>query len=374
MSKRLIKYSINTRVDAEDIIASTLFDYGIEGVEIEDKVGLTAEELEKQFVDIPLVEKDDGDATINFYVEVVDNENEKNVNKEANAKCTNNNHENQNSNVDFNSPYVDNSYKNTIYKQFTAKEIDILINDVLNELQLYKDTVDLGSLEIKKKDISDFDYMNKWKENFKKIYIDNLCIRPSFEELDDNDKDKIIINIDPKAAFGTGNHQTTRLCIEALDRFIKEMKVESLLDVGCGSGILGIIAKKLGVNEVLSIDVDDTIRATIEENVEMNQIKKEDFKFVVGNIIDDKKIKDIAGYEKYDIICANILAPVIIALITVGAIDKHMKKGGVLITSGILDKYENDIKEAIDRNPRLSLIDIKKKDEWLNFNIRKIDD
>lgn len=353
MSKKLVKYIINTCVDAEDIIASTLFDYGIEGVEIDDKVGLSEKELKEQYVDIPMELTDDGKAKVIFYVEIVSDENE---------KCKK---------VNIDNKILDNSYNNNIYNQYTEDEIEKIVNNILNDLDIYKKNLDMGSLIIEKEDLTGFDYMNKWKEYFKKIYIDDICIMPSFEKPDENDKNKIIINIDPKGAFGTGNHQTTKLCIEEIVRQIKNNNIENMLDIGCGSGILGIVAKKMGVKNILSIDVDENIKDTIYENIDINGINKKDFEYIIGNIITDDNIKEKVGKEKYDIITANILAPVIISLITDGEIDKYMKKGSVLITSGILDKYEKDVVDAIKRNKNLELIDVKYKDEWVNVNIRK---
>lgn len=357
MDKKLIKYMINTIVDAEDIVASVLFDHGIEGCEIEDNVSLTKEELDKQYVDIPLEKEKSDKAKVCFYASIYKSENDKECDKTIDFSGDKN---------------IDSSYMPSNANRWTEDEISTILLEVTRELHEYEENMYMGSLIIEYVDMTGFDYMNKWKEYFHKIYIDDICIKPSFEKLDDSDKDKVIVNIDPKAAFGTGNHPTTRLCIKAISKYKKERDIKSLLDIGCGSGILGIVGKKIGIDDVVSVDVDDSIEKTILENIEMNDIDKKDFPIYYGNVIDDMDLQKKLGYEKYDIIVANILAPVIKSLIVNGKIYRLLKKGGVLVTSGIMKDKKDMIIDVIKGDDKLRLLDIYEEDEWVNINCERI--
>ena len=298
------KFRIKTKTEAEDIIISTLYDIGLEGAQIEDNVPLTPLEKEQMFVDIlPQMQEDDGIAYLSFFVEETE-DGELLMNGEI------------------------------------TKEEEIL-NAVKTELDGLRDFMDIGEGSIAIDETEDIDWINNWKQYFKQFYVDDILIIPSWEEVKEEDKDRMIIHIDPGTAFGTGMHETTQLCIRQLKKFVKEDT--ELLDVGTGSGILSIVALKLGAKHAVGTDLDPCAVPAVEENKEVNEIPAQDFDMMIGNIIDDKEVQDKVGYEKYDIVVANILADVLVPLTPV--IVNQMKKGGIYITSGIIDNKEETVVE-----------------------------
>lgn len=268
------RFTVKTKTEAEDIVISTLAEVGIEGVEIQDKQPLTEEDKAQMFVDImPEGPADDGIAYLNFYLE-------EDADKEA------------------------------------------ILKDVREALDDLKNFMDIGEATIEESQTEDKDWINNWKQYFHQFYVDDILIVPSWEEVKAEDKDKMILHIDPGTAFGTGMHETTQLVILQLKKYVTPDT--EMLDVGTGSGILGIVALKLGAKHVLGTDLDPCAVPAVAENKEANQIVDETFDMVIGNIIDDKAIQDQAGYEKYDIVTANILADVLIPLTPV--IVNQMKK------------------------------------------------
>ena len=281
------RFTVKTKTEAEDIVISTLAEVGIEGVEIQGKQPLTEEDKAQIFVDImPEGPADDGIAYLNFYLE-------EDADKEA------------------------------------------ILKDVREALDDLKNFMDIGEATIEESQTEDKDWINNWKQYFHQFYVDDILIVPSWEEVKAEDKDKMILHIDPGTAFGTGMHETTQLVIRQLKKYVTPDT--EMLDVGTGSGILGIVALKLGAKHVLGTDLDPCAVPAVAENKEANQIVDETFDMVIGNIIDDKAIQDQAGYEKYDIVTANILADVLIPLTPV--IVNQMKKGAYYITSGSRTGY-----------------------------------
>ena len=275
------RFTVKTKTEAEDIVISTLAEVGIEGVEIQDKQPLTEEDKAQMFVDImPEGPADDGVAYLNFYLE-------------------------------------------------EDADKDAILKDVREALDDLRNFMDIGEATIEESQTEDKDWINNWKQYFHQFYVDDILIVPSWEEVKEEDKDKMILHIDPGTAFGTGMHETTQLVIRQLKKYVTPDT--EMLDVGTGSGILGIVALKLGAKHVLGTDLDPCAVPAVAENKEANQIADETFDMVIGNIIDDKAIQDQAGYEKYDIVTANILADVLIPLTPV--IVNQMKKGAYYITS-----------------------------------------
>lgn len=312
------RFTVKTKTEAEDIVISTLAEVGIEGVEIQDKQPLTEEDKAQMFVDImPEGPADDGVAYLNFYLE-------EDADKEA------------------------------------------ILKDVREALDDLKNFMDIGEATIEESQTEDKDWINNWKQYFHQFYVDDLLIVPSWEEVKAEDKDKMILHIDPGTAFGTGMHETTQLVIRQLKKYVTPDT--EMLDVGTGSGILGIVALKLGAKHVLGTDLDPCAVPAVAENKEANQIVDETFDMVIGNIIDDKAIQDQAGYEKYDIVTANILADVLIPLTPV--IVNQMKKGAYYITSGILDVKEEVVVEAV-KAAGLTVVEVTHQGEWVSVTARK---
>ena len=181
------------------------------------------------------------------------------------------------------------------------------------------------------------------------------------EEVKEEDKDRMIIHIDPGTAFGTGMHETTQLCIRQLKKFVKEDT--ELLDVGTGSGILSIVALKLGAKHAVGTDLDPCAVPAVEENKEVNEIPTQDFDMMIGNIIDDKEVQDKVGYEKYDIL-ADVLVPLTPVIVN------QMKKGGIYITSGIIDNKEETVVEAV-KAAGLEVLEVTYQGEWVSVTARK---
>ena len=312
------RFTLKTKTDAEDMVICTLAEVGIEGVEIQDKKPLTEEDKAQMFVDImPEGPADDGIAYLNFYLE-------EDADKEA------------------------------------------ILKDVRAALDELKSYMDIGEATIEESQTEDKDWINNWKQYFHQFYVDDILIVPSWEEIKAEDQDKMILHIDPGTAFGTGMHETTQLVIRQLKKYVTPDT--EMLDVGTGSGILGIVAIKLGAKHVLGTDLDPCAVPAVAENKEANGIPEEAFDMMIGNIIDDKEVQDQAGYEKYDIVTANILADVLIPLTPV--IVHQMKKGAYYITSGILDVKEEVVVEAV-KAAGLTVVEVTHQGEWVSVTARK---
>lgn len=323
------KFKIKTTTEAEDIVISTLYDIGLEGAQIEDKVPLTAMEKEQMFVDIlPEGPADDGIAYLSFFVE-----------------------EDENGQL--------------VMNGVPAQEEAILAS-VKEELDALRMFCDIGEGSIVVDETEDVDWINNWKQYFKQFYVDDILIIPSWEEVKEEDKDKMIIHIDPGTAFGTGMHETTQLCIRQLKKYVTPET--ELLDVGTGSGILSIIALKMGAKHAIGTDLDPCVVPAVEENKEVNGINAQDFEMMIGNIIDDKQVQDRVGYEKYDIVVANILADVLVPLTPV--IINQMKPGGIYITSGIIDDKEETVVNAV-KAAGLEIVEVTYQGEWVSVTARK---
>lgn len=314
------KYTIETTTAAEDYMAQCLMEIGIEGIEIEDNIPLTKADQADMFIDfLPELPPDEGKSNISFYIE------------------------------------DDGSDQTEILKQ---------VKITLEEMRQF---VDIGSGIITSSETEDLDWINNWKKYFSSFTIGNILIKPTWEELKEEDKDKFMIEIDPGISFGTGKHETTQLCIKELVKYIGEDHPK-VLDVGCGSGILSIVALKLGAREVVGTDIDADCMISTRENMEVNHLDESKGTFYVGNLIDDVELQEKVGTEEYEIVVANILADVIIPMAPV--IPARLKKGGYFITSGIIDFKENQVKEAIEA-AGMEVVQINHQGEWVNITARK---
>ena len=312
------KFRLETTTEAEDIVSSMLMDLGVEGVEIEDKVPLTQSDKEQMFVDIlPDIADDDGIAYLSFYLE-------------------------------------------------ESEETQELLANIHQEIEDMRAYVDPGTGNIEESETEDVDWINNWKKYFHQFTIDDVLIIPSWEEVEPKDKDKMIIHIDPGTAFGTGMHETTQLCVRQIKKYVTEDT--EILDVGCGSGILGMLALKFGAKHSVGTDLDPCAITATHENMQVNGILPEQYEVMIGNIIDDKEIQDRVGYGKYDIVAANILADVLVPLTPV--ILNQLKPGGIYITSGIIDEKEDTVVECVKANG-LEVLEVNHQGEWVSVTARK---
>ena len=324
-----VRLRIKTVTEAEDMIISSLYDIGLEGAQIEDKVPLTALEKEQMFVDIlPDGPEDDGIAYLSFFVE-----------------------EKEDGSLEVNGMPTD---RDTIIGQ---------IEQELEELRLF---MDIGEGTISVSETEDIDWINNWKQYFHQFYIDDLLVIPSWEEVKAEDRDKKILHIDPGTAFGTGMHETTQLCIRQIRKYLTPET--EILDVGTGSGILAILALMYGAKHAVGTDLDPCAVEAVAQNMESNGIAQESFRMMIGNLITDQEVQDQVGYECYDIVVANILADVLTALTPV--IIRQMKKGGIYITSGIIDTKEQEVREAVEA-AGLEILEVTYQGEWVSVTARK---
>ena len=323
------KFMVKTTTEAEDIIISTLYDIGLEGAQIEDKVPLTPLEKEQMFVDIlPDGPEDDGIAYLSFFVEEKED--------------------------------------GTMELLGESVDTDTVVARMQAELEDLKSFLNIGEGSIMVSETEDIDWINNWKKYFHQFYIDDLLVIPSWEEVKPEDKDKKILHIDPGTAFGTGMHETTQLCIRQLKKYITPET--ELLDVGTGSGILSIVSLMYGIHHAVGTDLDPCAVEAVRENMETNHIPAEKFDMMIGNIITDKAVQDKVGYNKYDIVVANILADVLVPLTPV--IVNQLKTGGIFITSGIIDNKEQTVVDAV-KAAGLEVLEVTYQGEWVSVTARK---
>lgn len=312
------KFRLKTTTEAEDIVSSMLADLGVEGVQIEDKVPLTAADKEQMFVDImPEIGEDDGVAYLSFYLDV-------------------------------------------------DEDTTGLLADVRAELEEMSSYVNVGECTIEESQTEDIDWVNNWKQYFHQFYVDDILIIPSWEDVKPEDTDKMVIHIDPGTAFGTGMHETTQLCIRQLKKYVTPQT--KILDVGCGSGILGMLALKFGAAYAVGTDLDPCAIEATHENMEANGIDAGQYEVMIGNIISEKQVQDKVGYEQYDIVVANILAEVLTELTPV--VVNQMKPGGIYITSGIIDDKEQTVVDCV-KKAGLEVLEVTYQGEWVSVTARK---
>ena len=246
------------------------------------------------------------------------------------------------------------------------KDYEEILEQVKAGIEEWRQFVDIGEGSIVQSETEDIDWQNNWKEFFKAFTIDDILIKPTWEELKEEDKGRILIEIDPGVSFGTGKHETTQLCIRQLRKYMKDSA--KVLDVGCGSGILSIVALKLGAGEVVGTDIDKDCIMSANENLKVNHLENAKTEFYVGNLIDDTQLQQTVGNECYDIVVANILADVIIPMAPV--IPARLKKGGIFITSGIIDFKEQEVKEALEK-AGFEILETNYQGEWVNITAKK---
>ncbi len=324
-----VKFRIKTTTEAEDIIISSLYDMGLEGAQIEDKIPLTALEKEQMFVDIlPEAQEDDGIAYLSFFVEKKED--------------------------------------GTLEMMGEPTDVETILAGVEAELEDIRSFMDIGEGTITVDETEDIDWINNWKQYFHQFYIDDILVIPSWEDVKPEDDEKMVLHIDPGTAFGTGMHETTQLCIRQLRKYITPETV--LLDVGTGSGILAILSLMFGAKHAVGTDLDICAIDAVADNCANNGIAPEQFEMMIGNIITDKEIQDRVGYECYDIVVANILADVLVPLTPV--IVNQLKPGGIYITSGIIDDKEQTVVDAV-KAAGLEVLEVTYQGEWVSVTATK---
>lgn len=312
------KYRLATTTEAVDLISYTLAEMGIEGIEIEDKVPLSEEDKKRMFIDLlPDLEEDDGKAYISFYIE-------------------------------------------------PEKDHDSTLEEVQAAVRELADFVDIGEATIEKSQTEDIDWMNNWKKYWKPFKVDeHIIIKPTWETVEDVPEDTLVVELDPGTAFGTGTHHTTRLCITQLKKYMQPG--QSILDVGCGSGILSIIALLLGAKEASATDVDVHAVEAALENAGVNGIRSDVYTVLTGDVISDKDFRHRVGEHKFDMVLANIFAEIIIPLSSV--VKEMMRPGALFITSGIIDEREEDVRRALTENG-FEIMEVTHSGGWVSFTAR----
>ncbi len=308
------KYTIETTTAAEDMLSVMLSELGIEGVEIENNVPLTEAETSGMFIDFPpQLPPDTGESRVSFYLDAEEDNNQR-------------------------------------------------LKEVAAMLEQGRQFMDIGPGRIISSQTEDVDWINNWKQFFKAFTVGNILIKPTWEPAPAEDEGKIVIEIDPGISFGTGQHETTQLCIRQLQKYIKGSP--NVLDIGCGSGILSIAALKLGADCVVGCDIDENCIVSAYENMRANHLDKSRGVFYAGNFINDTALQQKVGTGQYDIVTANILADVIIPMIP--AVCASLKPNGIFITSGIIDLKEQAVREALEQ-AGLKILETNHQGEWVNI-------
>lgn len=241
------------------------------------------------------------------------------------------------------------------------------INTFISAIRQEYSGIDFGRLEIETRMLNDEDWANNWKQYFKPFTVsDKIIIKPSWEELSEPSDGKTVLEIDPGMSFGTGQHHTTRLCIEQIIKHMeKGMKV---LDMGCGSGILSIASILLGAESCVGVDIDENAVRIAKENAELNNIFADRFTVCCGDVTNDENLQSKIG-SGYDMIAVNIIAQIIMGMSS--TFPKFLRKGGLVIASGIIKKYLQDVTDNF-KKLGFEIMEINDSEEWVCVTAKKL--
>ena len=322
------KFRLRTTTQAEDIVSSILMDLGIQGIEIEDKIPLTAREKEQMFVDIlPDGPADDGIAYLSFFVEEKEN--------------------------------------GLLEVAGEDKTSEQLLAEIREELSGLQEFMDIGEGTVSVDETEDIDWINNWKQYFHPLSIgEKFLICPSWEKVPG--EGRTVIEIDPACSFGTGRHETTALCLEELEK--QDIAGKDVLDMGCGSGILGIAALKLGAKHVDAVDIDMVATRIAGENAEKNGIPEGLMDIYCGNILTDGTLCESLVQNSYSLILANIVADIISDMLPFFA--RCLDAQGHMICSGIISPHRDFVVDALGK-AGFVIESIREKNEWVAIVCRK---
>lgn len=326
------KYTISTTTQAVDAISGVLMDLGIYGIEVQDNVPISEADRQKMFIDIlPVLPPDDGTAYVTFYVQ-----------------------QDEGQVAGFGMTVTGDDGLEACVLPETE-----LLEKLREAMKALSGFLDIGEGTIQKEVTADEDWNANWKAYFKPFSIARFLIKPTWETMQPK-AEQYVIDIDPGLAFGTGRHETTKLCLEQLDANVKAG--DRVLDLGCGSGILSIAAYKLGADCIVSTDIDPAaIEATVE-NEKLNSMDTKHCSVYLGNVLEEIDLQETIG-NGYDVVVANILADVIVPLADM--VGKFMKPGALFISSGILYTKEKDVVEAVQRAADLELESVTRDGDWV---------
>ena len=314
-----IRVTICTTTEGIEPVTGRLYQLGVTGVEIEDEKDfqefLTENTPHWDYVDEELVKQKSGETKVILYLS-------------ANA---------------------------------SGNETLLAVKESLRRLKELDEGNAFGRLEVSLSNISDEDWANNWKQYFKPIFLGkNILIKPEWEPLPEGSEGKTVFTVDPGMSFGTGSHFSTQLCIELMEKYLK--RGGAVLDLGCGSGILSVIALLLGASHALAVDIDPNAVPVALANARRNHVDPEKYEVLAGDIVTDEALVEKIGYQKYDAVFANIVADVIIA--SVQRVAKQLKPDGVFITSGIIRPRSGEVLAALDA-AGFEVVETGERSDWL---------
>lgn len=254
----------------------------------------------------------------------------------------------------------------TVYLPDNAQGAEQLValRAMLAQIHARDDAQLFGTLELTLKNVREEDWANNWKQYFKPFTVgERLLIKPSWETCE-NPRHRAVLEIDPASSFGTGQHHTTRLCLELLEQLMHPG--DRVLDLGCGSGILSIGALLLGASGATAVDIEENAAATATENARKNHIDPTLYRVFCGNVLEDETLCREIG-DGYDLICANIVADVLIAMKQL--FRQFLRPEGTLIVSGIIMERRDEVLDQL-KSAGFTLLEVREKEGWAAASLR----